>query len=436
MTIHDVFERKLLDKGFSPANAPGLSADECLKAAEELRLKDGRSLSAVIQHVKKSGDPLLILNLCQDRPEFISALTESYTAYIAYGLRNAAKACGTNEIVIFTGDGSYGDSIAALLPGYDITVISGSHTPVLREGSALLPALCGKAPRSELLSVPIETCGYLGRPNLSLDIETAIWLAAACAAPNSPGGKLMLLEQDTEKSLLELPLDIAVSDIVKVFSLPEKYPVLLGGITGFFTSLKDEICVEYTFSFDSLRVYTEPTCMAQVGKDLCAESHELSCGKCVLCREGSYQMMSIFTDITQGKGKRGDSDLVMDIGSLIKAGAFCDYGKKMVDIPMSLMQLSGAVIDSHINRKVCPEGLCAAFTDYIIDPLKCNGCCECLDACPEDAIEGKSGFIHMIDPVLCTKCGKCTTACPEDAVISATGRVKLPKKLTKVGRFK
>jgi NADH-quinone oxidoreductase subunit F len=72
---------------------------------------------------------------------------------------------------------------------------------------------------------------------------------------------------------------------------------------------------------------------------------------------------------------------------------------------------------------------------YQIDPMICTGCGECLDVCPEEAIEGEDGFIHMIDEKLCVKCGKCVPACPEGAIRCGGEKIKVPKKLTKVGKF-
>ena len=70
-------------------------------------------------------------------------------------------------------------------------------------------------------------------------------------------------------------------------------------------------------------------------------------------------------------------------------------------------------------------------------PNKCTGCEECADVCPEDAIEGKAGYIHMIDNDMCEKCGKCMDVCEEDAiVVVGSVKPKLPKRLTRVGRFR
>ena len=84
-----------------------------------------------------------------------------------------------------------------------------------------------------------------------------------------------------------------------------------------------------------------------------------------------------------------------------------------------------------------PAGVCAAFVHIYIDPLKCTGCCDCADVCPEGCIEGKAKFIHMIDEFECTKCGKCVEACEEEAIVLTAGKLpKLPSRLTKVGKFK
>ena len=69
-----------------------------------------------------------------------------------------------------------------------------------------------------------------------------------------------------------------------------------------------------------------------------------------------------------------------------------------------------------------------------LDFAPCDGCGDCLDACPEDAIEGKPGFIHMLDESMCEKCGMCAEVCPQRAIV-AGGKFRVPKKLTRVGKF-
>jgi len=51
----------------------------------------------------------------------------------------------------------------------------------------------------------------------------------------------------------------------------------------------------------------------------------------------------------------------------------------------------------------------------VVDLEKCNGCGDCVESCPLDAIsmnEGKS----VIDPETCGDCGACIDACPNEAI--------------------
>jgi len=51
----------------------------------------------------------------------------------------------------------------------------------------------------------------------------------------------------------------------------------------------------------------------------------------------------------------------------------------------------------------------------IVDQEKCNGCGDCVESCPLDAIamnDGKS----TVDPETCGDCGACIDACPSEAI--------------------
>ncbi len=52
---------------------------------------------------------------------------------------------------------------------------------------------------------------------------------------------------------------------------------------------------------------------------------------------------------------------------------------------------------------------------YYISEEDCTGCAECLQYCPDDAIE-EAGEIYRINPYKCTECGNCDEICPFDAI--------------------
>ncbi len=59
-----------------------------------------------------------------------------------------------------------------------------------------------------------------------------------------------------------------------------------------------------------LVVMDQSSCMVDVARYFLEFIQNESCGKCVPCRLGTKQMLDILTDITEGKGKTGDIDLL------------------------------------------------------------------------------------------------------------------------------
>ena len=52
---------------------------------------------------------------------------------------------------------------------------------------------------------------------------------------------------------------------------------------------------------------------------------------------------------------------------------------------------------------------------FLSDPEVCNGCEECVEVCPENAITMNDGK-PVINDVMCSGCGACIPACPENAL--------------------
>lgn len=186
-----------------------------------------------------------------------------------------------------------------------------------------------------------------------------------------------------------------------------------------------------------IRFYPADCCIIQETESHLLKLREESCGKCTFCREGLTQFHTALQAIPKGKGQRERLDIIREIGEAMPYSTQCSIGMQGADFVLGTMDKFSKEYDDHIIRHRCEAKKCTAFQKMYIDPQKCTGCMDCMDVCGQDAIEGKSGYIHMIDEYECSLCGKCAEVCGEGAVIHTSERLpKLPTKLTKCGRFK
>ena len=57
-------------------------------------------------------------------------------------------------------------------------------------------------------------------------------------------------------------------------------------------------------------VMDDRTCMVDVARYFLAFLIEESCGKCTPCREGLRQMLTIYDDLVEGRGRNGDLERI------------------------------------------------------------------------------------------------------------------------------
>ncbi|MCR5526026.1 MAG: 4Fe-4S binding protein [Lachnospiraceae bacterium] len=381
--------------------------------------KNGVDMDALIADASEHENARLILNLSCDDPEncLSSLIVGKYGSELKEAFKSLSEKIKAEELILLKPA-----SIDFEIEG--AKVIEHDPNPVLREESAVGRLLERGELRSEPLYKEFTSQGMDGRAEVITDAETLLRLAGL-----NTEVKLICLNEAGKCSLMVCPID-------SFAELGEAKGYLFGGVSGKFMASK-EFRIEYSYLSDSITLYTEKCCMVSEAARTLTRAKELSCAKCVLCREGSWHLSEIFNDISLGKGKKEDLDMVNDIGPLINIGAFCSFGQNMALTAVSAVEAFRDEFEEHIVRKKCSAGVCAAFSkkSYCIDPTLCTGCGGCEDECDEMAIEGKKKFIYMIDPDMCSACGKCVEACDEDAIVLNDGSIKLPKKLTRVGRF-
>ena len=108
----------------------------------------------------------------------------------------------------------------------------------------------------------------------------------------------------------------------------------------------------------TLLVLDGSACMVDQAKSALSFIEAESCGRCVFCREGTLQMWEILKDITEGKGKTDDIDLLSELGEGLKSGSQCDMGRAAADPVLTLIRYFRGELEAHIKERQCGVQVC------------------------------------------------------------------------------
>jgi NADH-quinone oxidoreductase subunit F len=184
-----------------------------------------------------------------------------------------------------------------------------------------------------------------------------------------------------------------------------------------------ELATDYIYFFD------DNDCILDRLIDIVKRYLKESCGRCVFGYEGTTQIYMVLSDIGNKRGKTDDIELLMDLCTQMQNQSLCEIGISAANTVITSINNFREEIVGHITKKDCKAVVCNKFITYHILGDKCTGCNKCQDICDEEAILGKTKFIHIIDQDECIQCGACINICEERAIIKA-GKIK-PKNLSK-----
>ena len=173
-------------------------------------------------------------------------------------------------------------------------------------------------------------------------------------------------------------------------------------------------------------VMDEKTCMVDFARYFLDFAEKESCGKCVPCRLGTKQMLTILEDIVAGRGKPEDIDLLEELGEAVKVGSLCGLGQTAPNPVLTTLRYFREEYEAHIYGKACPAKQCKELITYHIME-SCVGCGLCLRNCSAHAISGEPKQLHVIDVDICHRCGVCYEVCPPKvfSVEILTGELEL-----------
>jgi NADH-quinone oxidoreductase subunit F len=166
-----------------------------------------------------------------------------------------------------------------------------------------------------------------------------------------------------------------------------------------------------------LVVMNQQTCMVQIARFFMQFTQNESCGKCVVCREGTRQMLNLLDDIIQGEATEDTLALLEELAHTVKIGSLCGLGKTAPNPILSTLRYFRKEYEDHVLRHHCPVGVCKAFLSYKVVSSLCKSCGLCAKKCPVNAISGEKGVPYVIDGERCIQCGACMDACKFHAVV-------------------
>ena len=170
-------------------------------------------------------------------------------------------------------------------------------------------------------------------------------------------------------------------------------------------------------------VMDEDTCMVDVARYFLNFLTQESCGKCSPCREGVKQMHRILTNITEGRGKEGDIELLEELAMSTGSASLCALGRSAANPVLSTIRYFRHEYETHIKEKRCPSLYVSGAGFVLYRSAKCGACRICERECSSQAIMGGKNLIHVVDQAKCNTCGTCFEVCPPQfgAVIRISG---------------
>ena len=382
------------------------------------------------------------------------------------GLMIAARAIGADEAFVYVRTEyplavkrlrrAVADAMAAGVLGNNIfgtgrtltcEIMEGAGAFVCGEETAMIASMEGRRGMpSPKPPFPAQS-GLWGKPTIINNVETLAHCARIIrdggenfrklGTEKSPGTKTFALTGHVANTgLIEVPFGTTLHEIV--FEIgggitgdngkidPNGFKaVQIGGPSGGCLT-KDHLPLP--LDFDSLRsvgamvgsgglvAMNSGTCMVAIARFFMEFTQRESCGKCVLCREGTKQMLALMDDIIEGRGDEGTLKLLETLASAVQKGSLCGLGKTAPNPVLSTLRYFRSEYEAHVKDKRCPAGKCKALAKPHINEAKCKGCGLCIRKCAVGAITGERKKAHVIKEELCIKCRACADACKFQAV--------------------
>jgi len=403
------------------------------------------------------GDPGAFMDSC---------VMEGTPHAVLEGMMIAAAAIGANHGVIYVrteyplavsrlgkairdarAQGVLGENLFGTGKDFDIEIMEGAGAFVCGEETALIASVEGKRGMPMPKPPYPAQSGLFGKPTIINNVETLATVPlvlrlgpeeyARVGTAGSKGTKTFSLTGHVANTgLIEVPFGATLRQIVAEIgggvinddgsNAGDRFKaVQIGGPSG--GCLTREM-LDMPLDYENLKsvgamvgsgglvVMNQQTCMVQIARFFMQFTQNESCGKCVVCREGTRQMLALLDDIIEGRADRATIPLLEELAHAVTMGSLCGLGKTAPNPVLSTLKYFREEYEAHVQDKRCPAGRCQALLNYAIDPELCKRCGLCARKCPAAAISGDKEHGYAIDQSSCIKCNACLDSCKFNAV--------------------
>jgi bidirectional [NiFe] hydrogenase diaphorase subunit len=279
--------------------------------------------------------------------------------------------------------GLLGHNICGTRFSFGIDLRLGAGAFVCGEETALIASIEGKRGQPRPRPPYPAQEGLFGEPTLINNVETFANVApilrnggewyAKIGTEKSKGTKVFALVGRVENTgLVEVPMGITLREIIFEIGggIPDgrKYKAAqTGGPSG---GCIPEEFLDMPVDYESLSkvgsimgsggmiVMDDSSCMVDVAKyfmDFCMSE---SCGKCIPCRVGTYQVNELLGRITRFEATQKDIAMIDDLCDLMRHTSLCGLGQSAPNPVLSTLRYFADEYRAHIEGRQCPAGVC------------------------------------------------------------------------------
>ncbi len=290
--------------------------------------------------------------------------------------------------------GLLGDKILGTDFSFHLQIKEGAGAFVCGEATALIASIEGLAGEPRQRPPRTAESGLWGKPTLLNNVKTwanvpliivrgSDWFSAVGTERSKGTVVFSLVGKVNNTGLVEVPMGISLKSLVydvgggipagKRFKAVQTggpsggcIPARLAHLSADYETLAGAGSI---MGSGGMVVMDEDTCMVNVAKYFLTFTVDESCGKCTPCREGTKRMLEILTDITEGRGREGDIELLEQMAGVIIDSSLCGLGNSAPNPVLTTTRYFRDEYEQHIKYKRCPAMVCKKI---IFTPCKYN----------------------------------------------------------------